>query len=95
MKYRYKNPEVFVEMQVSNGPYTVTHPDGSKEILNALELATKYTPALERKEVQKEMYRKCTEIIDLEQMIDNDAENAESLLADAVTLAKQIRGLIQ
>ena len=45
------------------------------------------------KEVPREMYRICTQIIDLEAMVDED--NAESLVADAVDLAKQLRRLIQ
>lgn len=95
MKYRYINPEVTVQISTSPGPptYQVIHPNGIKEILTPDELTAKYKPSMDMKEVQKEMYRKCTEIIDLESMADED--NTEELLASAVDLAKQLRRLIQ
>jgi hypothetical protein len=95
MKYRYINPEVTVQLLAGDPPaYQVTHPPGGrKEIITPDELTAKYKPSLDMKEVPREMYRICTQIIDLEAMVDED--NAESLVADAVDLAKQLRRLIQ
>ena len=94
MRYRYINPEVTVQIGVGEPPtYHVLHPDGTKETLTPDELTSKYKPSLDMKEVPREMYRICTQIIDLEAMVDED--NAESLVADAVDLAKQLRRLIQ
>ena len=94
MKYRYINPEITVQV-VPGTPvsYQVIHPDGRKEYLTPDEVTSKYKPSLDMKEVPREMYRICTQIIDLEAMVDED--NAESLVADAVDLAKQLRRLIQ
>ena len=95
MKYRYINPEINVQISPNPGApiYQIVHPDGTKEMLTPDELTAKYKPSMDMKEVPREMYRICTQIIDLEAMVDED--NAESLVADAVDLAKQLRRLIQ
>jgi hypothetical protein len=103
MKYREINPEVFAT-QITNenraqyttpkmtpyvGVFAVTYPDGHQEFVPADEFLKKFKPALPMNDAKREMYRLCTDIIDLESLVDED--NAESLLAQAVEMATKLR----
>ena len=106
MKYRLINPEVFAT-EVTNenrsvyttpkmtphlGVFAVTFADGHLEFIPKDDFLKQYKPTL-LSDAKREMLRLCTQIIEQETMLDD--QNAETLLANTVEIAKQLRRLIQ
>lgn len=105
MKYRLINPEVFAteitnenrpvystpKMTPHLGVFAVTFADGHLEFVPKDDFLKQYKPTL-LTDAKREMLTLCTQIIELEQNLDE--QNAEILLANAVEMAKQLRKLI-